>query len=402
MDNLKRNNVNHLLAGKEINMEPQGKVVRAKYDFAVAYPDPDSLPLYELSESIRTAILAEGKELAVYPHPDGYPPLRDFVASKLSKDRGIVVSPDDIILADGSSQTIHMAVESLVDPEDVVFTEEFVYSGTLRTLRRFSADVRGVKCDHDGMLIDALEDSINNVKAERKTPKLIYTIPTFQNPMGWTMPLSRRQSLIEIAKKYGILILEDDCYVDLRYEGTPVTSIHSLDNNNGQVIYVGSFSKIIAPGMRLGYITASPEILRRSRIVKSGAGVNQFAALAVHRYATSNLDKHIHDINKIQEDKRDAMLSALSENLGPIGSWSHPAGGLYIWLELPDDTDLVSAQLPASDAGVGYLPGTVFAPDGVSGKNKARLCFGYNNTSDIHEGISKLVDVFDKLGFLNR
>ena len=388
-----------LLAEGGLDQEPQGAVHRAKYDFAVAYPDPDSLPLDGLVESLREAVQAEGRDLAVYPHPDGYPPLRELVAAKLARDRTMRVSGDDIILADGSSQPIYMAVEALIDPGDVAITEQFVYSGTLRTLRRFQADVRGVPCDEEGMLPGALESTIRAAADEGKRPKLIYTIPTFQNPMGWTMTLERRRALLRLSQRYAVPVLEDDCYVDLRYEGEPVASIHSLDDG-GHVIYVGSFSKIIAPGMRLGYITAPPEVLHRARVIKSGAGVNQFAALAVHRYATAHLTQHIGEINTVQVVKRDAMLAALAENLGPVATWSRPDGGLFIWLRMPENADLVAAHRAAMKADVGYHPGPLFAPDGVSGKNHARLCFGYNNPQDIHEGVARLAGVFEKLGFL--
>ena len=382
--------------------DPQagGAVERAKYDFAVAYPDPASVPIDGLAQSLKDGLMEEGRDLAVYPHRQGYPPLREFVAAKLARDRNIRVSPEEIILADGSSQPIHVLVEALIDPGDVVIAEHFVYSGTLNTLRRFRADVRGVLCDDDGMLPDELERTIEHAIAEGKRPKLIYTIPVFQNPQGWTMSLERRRELLRLSAQYGIAILEDDCYVDLRYDGEPVTSIHSLDDN-GQVMYVGSFSKIIAPGMRLGYLTAPPEVLDRARAIKSGAGVNQFAALAVHRYATAHLDDLIAERNRILRVKRDAMLAALGENLGSAATWNRPDGGLYIWLQMPEGADLVSAVQPALDAEVGYHPGLNYSPDGGSGRNFARLCFGYNTPEEVHEGIARLSEVFEKMGFLD-
>ena len=242
-------------------------VARAKYDFAVAYPDPDSLPLDDLADSLKSALVEEGRDLAVYPHQQGYPPLREYVASKLERDREIRVGADEIVLADGSSQPLHMVGESLLDPGDVVLTEEFVYVGTLAMLRRFQADIRGVQCDEDGLLPDALEDAIVKAVGEGKRPKFIYTIPTFQNPLGWTMTLERRQALVELSHKYDVPILEDDCYVDLRYEGEPVPAIHSLDDT-GRVMYVASFSKNIAPGMRLGYLTGPQDLMDVARAAK--------------------------------------------------------------------------------------------------------------------------------------
>jgi 2-aminoadipate transaminase len=388
-----------LFAGSAPEPQTAGPPRRARYDFAVAYPDPDSVPLDGLADSLRDALQDEGRDLAVYPHPDGYPPLREFVAAKLAEDRDIHVSPDDIILADGSSQPIHMLVEALVDPGDVVITADYVYSGTLRTLRRFRADVRGVRCDGEGMLPDSLDAAMQAAVTEGKRPKLLYTIPTFQNPQGWTMTLERRRALLRVTERYGVPVLEDDCYVDLRYEGEPVTSIRSLDTS-GRVMYVGSFSKIIAPGMRLGYLVAPPEVLDRARAIKSGSGVNQFAALAVHRYAAAHLKEHIAESNTRLRAKRDAMLAALGESFGSAATWSRPDGALYVWLQMPEGADLLAMQQRALDAEVGYHPGPLFAPDGVSGKNFARLCFGYNTPAEIHEGIARLAEVLDRAGML--
>ena len=378
---------------------PFKEVKRQKFDFAVAYPDPYSIPINELEDCLRLALNNEGRDLAVYPHLQGYPPLREYVSNKLKQQRGIDVSEDEIILADGSSQPIHIVIESLLNPGDVVITEEYVYSGTLNTLRRFGADVRGVSCDDDGMDMDMLEGTIELAISQGKHPKLIYSIPTFQNPQGWTMSLKQRKQLIEIAQTYRIPVLEDDCYVDLRFEGEDVKSLHSIDES-GLVIYVGSFSKIIAPGMRLGYLTGPEEFLSVARALKSGGGVNQFAALAVHRFATGGLDTHIDDLNRILITKRDAMLSALGENMGSNLSWSKPEGALYIWLRLPDHADTTLTVEPAGEVEVGYHPGVNFAPDGISGKNFARLCYGYNTTDEIQEGIARLAEVFDTAGYI--
>lgn len=372
-------------------------VRRGKYDFAVAYPDPDSLPLNPLMESLREALETEGAGLAIYPHPQGYPPLREFVAEKLARDRGIHVSTDDLILGDGSGEPIDMLCQILLNPGDVVFTDDFVYSGTLNTFRRYQAEIHGIPSDHSGMLPDVLEFAIQQVLGEGKRPKLIYLIPSYQNPQGWTMPQGRRLEMLDIARRSNIPILEDDCYADLRYSGDSPPSIHSLDSNSG-VMYVGSFSKVIAPGMRMGYMTAPADVLAKVKAVKSGGGVNQFAALAIYGYAVEHLESHIEQINGILRGKRDAMLAALGENFGSSAEWSYPDGGLYIWLKMPDNADLVSTRQLALDAEVGYHPGSLFAPDGTSGRNCARLCYGYNTPNEIHEGISILARVLERAG----
>jgi 2-aminoadipate transaminase len=377
-----------------------GSARRGTYDFAVAYPDPVSIPLDELVDGLRQALAEEGQDLALYANAQGYTPLREYVANKLARDRDIHVTADDIILGDGSGQPIHLIAEVLLDPGDVVVVEDFVYSGTLSSFRRFQADLRGVACDNEGMVMESLEAVIRQAISDGKPPKLIYTVPTFQNPQGWTMSLDRRKALVAMAQKYGIPILEDDCYVDLRYEGVDVPSIYSLDGT-GHVLYVASFSKIIAPGMRLGYMTAPRPVLERVLAVKSGGAVNTFAAFAVHRYATSELHSHIEEIVDIQRERRDAMLEALEEHFGDQATWSRPEGGLYLWVKLPEGADVVSVRdkILATDD-VGYLPGPSFAADGVSGRNIMRLCYGYCTPAQIREGIAALARGLRREGVL--
>ena len=205
--------------------------------------------------------------------------------------------------------------------------------------------------------------------------------------------------MVRLSRQYKIPILEDDCYVDLRFEGEPVTSIYSLDDE-APVMYVGSFSKTIAPGMRMGYMVAPPEVLDRVRAIKSGSGVNQFAALAAHRYSIAYLEDHVKEINSILRTKRNAMLAALGENFGTAATWSRPEGALYVWFKMPEGVDLAGAREAALDAEVGYQTGPLFSPDGVSGRNYARLCYGYNTPEEIREGIGRLAEVFERQGIL--
>lgn len=374
---------------------------RGKYDFAVAYPDPDSMPLDGLLDGLRQGLAEDGSDMALYYNSSGYVPLRELVVDKLARDRNIHVTPDDIVLGDGSGQPIHMIIETLIDPGDVVVTADYFYVGTLATMHRFGADVRGVACDNDGMIPGAVEEVFRTAIDEGKKPKFLYTVPTFQNPQGWTMSLERRQALLNLAHQYEIAILEDDCYVDLRYDGQDVTSIYSLDDR-GCVMYVGTFSKILAPGLRMGYMTAPRPMLERALGAKCGGAVNTFAALAVHRFASNNMYSHIEEINEIGRTKRDAMLGALDEHFGESGaSWSRPDGGLYLWLKMADGSDIAAIRDQVLDrVDVGYHPGTIFAADGQSGQNYARLCYGYNSPEEIGEGIGRLAEAFQHFGVL--
>ena len=371
----------------------------AKYDFAVAYPDPETLPLDGLVESLKVALDREGRNLAYYPVAAGLPSLRRLVAEKLHRDRDMEVSIDDVILTSGSGEAIAMLIKSLTDPGDVVLTEEFVYLGTLRQMRLFGADVVGIKCDGEGLIIEDLEDNLRRLTAQGKQVKYLYTIPSFQNPMGWTMTLERRRRVLDVTREYGVPVLEDDCYVDLRFEGDEVTSFHSLDDT-GQVLYVGSFSKIVAPGMRLGYMVAPESVRQRAMSFKGGGGVNQFAALAVEEYLKQHMYRHIDEQNQALRVKRDAMLASLGENFGDRAKWGRPEGGLYVWLELPEGTDLAHWQDQSFDEGVGYYNGTMFSPS-QQGANFARLCFGHPTAETVSDGIAELARIFERHGVIN-
>ena len=371
---------------------------RVKYDFAVAFPDPETLPLDGLVDALKTALDREGKDLAYYPMATGLPALREFVAEKLTRDRAMQVTADDVALTSGSGEAIGMLIQALTDPGDVALTEEYVYLGTLRQLRRFGADVVGVKCDGQGMIPQELEATLSRLLAEGKKVKYLYTIPVFQNPLGWTMTLERRRQVLEITRKYGVPVFEDECYVDLRFEGEDVSSFHSLDDT-GQVMYVGSFSKIIAPGMRMGFMVAPPEVVQRAMSFKAGGGVNQFAALAIEEYLKRDMYRHIDEQNRTLQVKRDAMLASLGEHFGGAATWNKPDGGLYVWLELPEGTDLAAIQGQVLEEGVSYYNGTMFSPDG-KGANLARLCFGHPTPETVYEGVAELARIFERHGVL--
>ena len=372
---------------------------RGKYDFAVAYPDPVSLPHDKIMECLSEALSETGDDLAVYPHPQGNTPLREYVAEKIRRERDINATADDIILGNGSGQPIDMISAILVNPGDVVITDEWVYGGTLNTLRRHSADIRGVSSDEEGMDPEALDFEIAKAIQEGKRPKYVYLIATFQNPQGFTITKRRREQLLEVTHRHGVPILEDNCYADNRYGGEQVTSMYNLDDQNS-VMYVGSFSKIIAPGMSLGYMTGPGDVLDRAMTVKSGR-ISEFTAMAVEKFARRYLDAHVEEINNIQRVKRDAMLASLGENFGTGAEWSDPDGGLYIWMKLNDDADMVALSAKAlEEIDVGFHPGTNYSPDGASGRNYIRLCYGYNQPEEIEEGIGKLGDFLAKEGAL--
>ena len=213
----------------------------------MAYPNPDTLPLDGLADSVRSVLAREGRDLAYYTDPAGYPELRRLVAEKLNRDRNMKVDADGLVLTGGSGEAISMVIQTLTDPGDTVLTEEFLYLGTLRSLRRYQANVVGVSCDQDGIVPEVLDSTIERLKAEGRRVKYLYTIPTFQNPLGWTMTLERRKKVLEITRRHGVPGVRGRLLHRPALRGEDVDSFHSLDDT-GQVIYVGSFSKTIAPG----------------------------------------------------------------------------------------------------------------------------------------------------------
>ena len=373
----------------------------AKYDFAVAYPAPETLPMDGLIRSLQTVMDARpeqvAREMAYYPHPLGSPDLREFTAEKLKKDRNIDVGPDDIVLTAGSGESIALLIQALTNPGDVVLTERFVYGGTLTQLRKFKADVVGVPVDEDGLIPEALEETIKTLTAEGRKPKWLYTIAEHQNPTGSTLPTARRRQVLELAHKYRLPIMEDECYVDLRFEGEPEEAFRALDDS-GIVMHVASFSKLVAPGLRLGYFVAAPEVTRRALSFKHGSGPNQFAAFAVNGFLRENLDRHRATFNPLLKEKRDAMDSSLNEHFRGAGAWwSKPQGGCYSWLQMPQGADITSIRDAVFAEGVGYLSGVNFAPNG-DGQNMARLCFAFESPEKNRDGIALLAQLFRKHG----
>ncbi len=374
------------------------KVSHAKYDFAVAYPPPETIPLNGLLEGLSEGLSKEGKDLAYYPDVMGALSLREFVSQKLQEDRGFFSDPDEIMITQGSAEANNLVIQALTDPGDTVITEEFVYLGTLRQLRRAKANVFGSKLDENGLIPEELENLIKKLIKKGKKIKYIYTIPEFQNPTGSTLPLERRVQILKIAEKYLIPLIEDDCYVDLRFEGKTQPSFKSLDSS-GLVIHVASFSKLLAPGLRMGYVIADISVLKRMMSFKSSQS-SQFVSLAIEGFLTKNMDNHKNKIREILKEKCNAMTTALGENFGGINAkWSNPGGGCYVWLTMPERINLTKLQDVCFDKGVGFIPGSSFSPEGL-GDNCARLCFAYESPEKNRDGINLFGEILHQLNLI--
>ena len=255
----------------------------------------------------------------------------------------------------------------------------------------------GTPIDELGIIPEEFEDLVVRLTREGRRPKYLYTIPEFQNPTGSTLPLERRLQVLDIARRHGMPIMEDDCYVDLRVEGETQPSFAGLDES-GMVIHVASFSKLLAPGLRMGYVAAPEEIIRRALALKTGGRSNQFTALAIEGYLREHLEEHKENVRPLLREKRDAMVTALGEMFGGTGAtWSRPEGGCYVWLTMPEHVSVKDLQPIALEAGVGFVAGDRFAPND-NGDHCARLCYAYESPRKNREGIELLAKVFEQNG----
>ena len=373
----------------------------AKYDFAVAYPPFEAVPMYGLIDGLKSKVDADLEkvsiEMAYYPHVQGDESLREFTANKIKNDRGIRANKESIVLCNGSGEANGLVIQALIDPGDYVITEQFVYMGTTKQLTFYEANTVGSPIDDQGLIPEKLEETILNIKSQHGVmPKMLYTIPEHQNPTGSTLPKSRKLEILDICHKYGFPILEDDCYVDNRFEGDPEPAFATLDDS-GMVIYVGSFSKLIAPGLRMGFFTASDEVIDRALSVKVGSGPNQFTAYAIDGFLRNNLESQKSTYDKILKDKKESMEKGLVDFFSNTSAkWSSPKGGCYTWIEMTDGANLTEVRDEVFSRGVGYIAGDMFAPNG-DGQNMARLCFSFEPVEKNYEGIKELASILKDL-----
>ncbi|HLF77457.1 MAG TPA: PLP-dependent aminotransferase family protein, partial [Dehalococcoidia bacterium] len=323
---------------------------RPKYDFGVGFPDPESFPMDGLHEALGRALKDKGRDLVLYPDPQGHPEMREFIVEKLHRERGMSVQPDQVLVTGGSGPAIALFVQLLTNPGDILLTEDYTYRGTLDIMQNLRARVVGVTTDELGVVPEALEQTIKDLARFKTAPKMIYTIPTFQNPLGSDMSRERRQAILSVAQRCGVPIYEDDAYEDLRFTGERKPAIHSYDDSN-MVLYSGTFSKILGPGMRVGFLVAPLELMPKLNAMHWGRPASEFAVLAALYYLRDHLNDHVLEISNILAGRRDAMIEAIGENMGTQVTTSRPEGGLYLWVGFPEGTDTVPLVGKAREEG---------------------------------------------------
>jgi 2-aminoadipate transaminase len=319
---------------------------------------------------------------------------------------GTSVDPDEVLVTTGGQQVIDLMCKALIDPGDTIVAEAPTYPGAVPTFDAYQANVVQIEMDADGMPIDELEATLDRLQAQGRSPKFIYTIPNFQNPGGVTMSLARRRRLVEVAREREILVLEDNPYGLLRYEGEPLATLHSLDalaakrgGASDFVVYLGTFSKILSPGVRLGWAVAPRPVLEKLNLCKQGADLcsspvtQLFVAAYFEEQASASVPgwlAHLESLKELYRARRDAMLEALGEHFGATAGWTQPQGGLFVWVTLPDyidTTDLLARALESE--GVAFVPGRAAYLDGRGGSSM-RLNFAGVPAEDIREGIRRI------------
>jgi len=356
--------------------------------FAGGLPSPEAFPV-EIIKKITVEVLTyEGEKALQYGTTEGDPALRKFIAKRMA-NFGIKAEPDNVLITSGSQQGLDLVGKVLLDKGDVVIIEAPSYLGGLQAFRAYMPRFEAVPMDEEGMRVDLLEEKLNHMKP---SPKFIYTVPTFQNPAGVTMSYERRKRLVEISNKHNVPLLEDDPYGELRYSGENVPAIKAFDTEEN-VIYMGTFSKIFSPGMRLGWLVADKDFIRKCVIAKQGTDLctNTFVQKIACEYCSKYLDEHIKRIRALYASKRLVMLEALAQYMPEGIMWTKPEGGMFLWLTLPEGLSAIELLPKAVEKKVAYVDGTSFFDGG--GERNMRINFSYASPEMIREGIKRLAEV---------
>lgn len=363
--------------------------------FAGGLPAPEIFPT-EICATATTRLLKEhGEQALQYSSTEGYAPLRQLIVDKLSK-MGIKLTIDNVQITSGSQQGLDLVGKMMLDPHDYVLTERPTYLGALQAWKAYQAQFVTVAVDDDGIDVDAMEEVL-----ETHDPKFMYILPNFQNPGGVTLSLERRKKLVALANQYGVPIVEDDPYGDLRYEGEHLPPLMALDqelhaDGDGNVLYLGTFSKTFAPGLRLGWIAGPTAVIQKFTMAKQGADLHTstFTQMLLHEIAKDGfLDEHRQVILRVYKERRDIMLEGLEKHMPDGVTWTHPQGGLFLWVTLPETMQAREVFDHALENKVAFVPGYAFFPESktkYTGHNTMRLNFSNATPEQIAIGIERL------------
>jgi 2-aminoadipate transaminase len=366
-----------------------------KYNFTGGNNDSDELPLDGLVAAAEAVLKREGRTLATYglaSGPQGYRPLREFLVQKLKRDAGIGCTADEILVTSGSLQALDLVNGVLLSRGDTVIIEQECYQGSINRLTKRGVEMIGIPLDKDGVRMDALGNALDDLKRRGVRAKYIYTIPTVQNPTGSILPESRRAEMLKLAEAHGVPIFEDDCYADLIWDHKRPPALHAMSKSQN-VIHIGSFSKSIAPALRVGYIVAPWAMLSRMLSIKSDAGSGAVEQMMLAEYCAPHFAGHIPELTRGLRRKLDTLMESLNEQFGTAAEFDEPKGGIFLWVKLPDNVDTLKLYQPALAAGVAINPGPEWSVNKPHSKSRMRLCFASPTHDEIRKGIAALAEV---------
>ena len=362
------------------------------FAFTGGRPDPYTFPTEGLIAASEKALRKLGGDLVNYPGESGYSGLRELASMRFERREGIPLPIDNISITSGSMQALELVLGTFINPGDTVLTEEYTYSGTLGIMRHFEANIEGVSMDYtDGMDMDALASKLKALKQNNIRPTLIYTTSNHQNPTGAILSLERRKRMLALAEAYDTLIVEDDCYGDIDFTSTPTPdSLFKLDTSN-RVIFIATFSKILGAGVRQGYFVARQPHYGQIHQNRWDGGTSALASAIVAEFFTEHLEAHLVKTNAAVGAKCRAVVDTLDTHVSDLCTWTRPRGGLFLWIDLPETTDMQKLQQLASEKGVGYSNGSAFHYANAPVKS-IRLAYAYCHVDDIPEGITYLCE----------
>ncbi len=367
----------------------------AKYNFIGGHNDCELVPVDELIAAATAVLKREGANLATYglqSGPQGYRPLREFLAQKLHRSAGIACAADDILITSGSLQALDLVNRILLDRGDTIITEAETYQGSINRWTRLGVHAVGVPLDRDGMRMDALAAALDGLKSRGVRAKYIYTVPTVQNPTGTILPEPRRLELLRLSQQHGVPVFEDDCYADLIWDGKRPPALHAMSKHGG-VIHIGTFSKSIAPALRVGYIVAEWPLLSRMLALKTDAGSGALEQMVLGEFCPAHFAEHVPQLTRGLRTKLETLMEALNEQFGTAAEFDDPKGGIFLWVKLPDAVDTMKLYQAGLAAGVAINPGAEWSTDKAHGKSRMRLCFANPSHEAIRAGIATLAEV---------
>ncbi|HEX2516428.1 MAG TPA: PLP-dependent aminotransferase family protein [Chloroflexota bacterium] len=365
------------------------------YNMAGGQPDPTSLPRQVLTEIVARLLASdEGQGALMYGDASGYLGLREAIADKLRRWEHLEVAPDELLIVNGSNHGLALTVQAFVNPGEVAVVEAPTFMGGLRPMRQLGVQVEMVPLDEQGIQTDALEAKLQSLQGAGTPAKLLYTIPNFHNPAGVELSLERRKRVVDLAERYNCVILEDDAYGELRFSGDPLPPLYGLAPK-GRVVRSATLSKILAAGLRVGYLTAPREVIARLNSLKLDGGASPFVGRIAATWLRQEHDAHVPRLVQVYHRKRDALVDALEQSF-PAGdplrpTWTLPAGGFFLWLKLPPGVDPRKVADEAGQRGVAYVSGSAFFADG-SGSEYVRLAWSMLSEENLQAAAGLLAE----------